>query len=359
MTYKHSCIISNVATFKVFSKNFAYLNRNNALYLNEEELYYQVEDFFFFDEKLCFHKQGKTIFLDLKVRQQKTLNKFFLYENYFDNTFLVSYDEKKEVNHKWSSKYAIYQLEPFVKIYELPSRYIGSGERYGNLYFLFSNEKLQIKCLSLVTGEYNWGVNIGLDKKIVNILGISDNKLVLTYEVDAQKPYGLAIIETNTGALMYDSLHNGLHPHRSTLRLASQTVFCCCMYAPERVPRNHYWEFDIKKQQISRRGFLIELDNLGLVIAGVNLQDDLLYFTADYKGQWANVIGVLDYHTLKLLWWQKVEMAEGAFFGNGHVPQVGEDKLYILDTKGTLHIFEKEEDSASSLPLSTEDLVPF
>ncbi len=73
--------------------------------------------------------------------------------------------------------------------------------------------------------------------------------------------------------------------------------------------------------------------------ANSRLYDEYITFSgANTLGKFPMVAGVIDRNTKEILWTTKSE--PGIYFEEA--PQIKEDKLYILDSSKTLHIFEKE-----------------
>ena len=69
------------------------------------------------------------------------------------------------------------------------------------------------------------------------------------------------------------------------------------------------------------------------------LYDDYITFSgANVLGKFPMIAGVIDRDTKEILWTIKCEA--GIYFEEA--PQIKEDRLYILDSSKTLHIFEKE-----------------
>ncbi len=67
-----------------------------------------------------------------------------------------------------------------------------------------------------------------------------------------------------------------------------------------------------------------------------------IYFNAKVNGSLGGeAVGVLNYQTLELVWWERISSEEGAFFGAGQSPNVSGDKFYILDSKSILHVYKR------------------
>lgn len=90
---------------------------------------------------------------------------------------------------------------------------------------------------------------------------------------------------------------------------------------------------------IKREVEVISLKEKKLVVRSFMVNGDYIYFTANDSTQVvANCVGILNYYTLELLWYDKVSP------GNLKLdpPQIAGDKLYILGAEGTLHVYKKE-----------------
>ncbi len=78
-----------------------------------------------------------------------------------------------------------------------------------------------------------------------------------------------------------------------------------------------------------------------LVLKDWTLSDGKIYFTAIKNERFPTHIGILDYSTMELLWWQKIVIDNDVLLPAGQRPQVYRDHCYVLDTAGTLHCFKE------------------
>jgi hypothetical protein len=102
-----------------------------------------------------------------------------------------------------------------------------------------------------------------------------------------------------------------------------------------------YVELDLQAGSIVRTGIVESLLREGLVLKDWVLSDGKIYFTALRNEQFPTHIGILEYATLDLLWWQKIAIDNNAFLEEGRGPEVNRDRCYVLDTQGTLHFFRE------------------
>ena len=88
------------------------------------------------------------------------------------------------------------------------------------------------------------------------------------------------------------------------------------------------------------------LDQTGekIKIIASTLQNNYFFFTAERQGYGfgSGIVGAYNIQTEKIDWLHDMEFANGIFFPAGEAPKLDEDRLYVLDSEGTLHIFEKE-----------------
>jgi hypothetical protein len=100
-----------------------------------------------------------------------------------------------------------------------------------------------------------------------------------------------------------------------------------------------YVEFDLHTGSIVRTGIAPSLFREGITIKDWTLNDGKIYFTALKDEPFPTHIGILDYATLDLLWWQKIPMDNDVLLQEGRGPEVDQDHFYVLDTQGVLHFF--------------------
>jgi hypothetical protein len=88
-----------------------------------------------------------------------------------------------------------------------------------------------------------------------------------------------------------------------------------------------------------------EINEEYLFIRQSRIYKNQIYFTAWKKGNEGNddTIGVFDIKTKKIIWKYAFDFEKGNFIPNSQDNiQVNDSQLFVLDWKGTLHIFERE-----------------
>lgn len=106
-------------------------------------------------------------------------------------------------------------------------------------------------------------------------------------------------------------------------------------------------EFDLKNQEASYRWHSkdnIQEDNL--FIKQSRIRGNLIYFTASiYPNLRAdNTVGIFDISQNKIVWQYSFTFEKGVFIPNNQNNlQINDENLFVLDSRGTLHIFKKEK----------------
>ena len=238
--------------------------------------------------------------------------------------------------------------------------------RCKNTIFYFNSSKTKISALSLLTSEYAWEVDLGVEGlQVGGILGIKDNNLMVACTDKQHQGIWLAL-DVATGEevwrrslqISYGGTYAFNEDKTSIFYLHAKGVWLNGIQVVK--GSNIFREINTKDGSVRREGVLWQLDEVGLGINNCTLQNGFIYFTAHYSGSFgATVIGVLDYETLSLLWWEEVKLDEANGFGNFLTQlQVSENKIYVLDKTHVLHIYEKDESIPFVKPTQS-GLMPF
>jgi hypothetical protein len=81
-----------------------------------------------------------------------------------------------------------------------------------------------------------------------------------------------------------------------------------------------------------------------LKIISSTLKGSHFFFTAQKQGHGfgSGIVGAFNIETEQIDWWHDMQFSHGTFFPAGEAPKLDENRLYVLDSEGTLHIFEGE-----------------
>ncbi len=330
--------IEKVKHYVAFSKNLALLLKDESFMYDNKVLGHSFEGFFFYDNYLHYSEDGvNTITLDTKTYKKEHIPKIFSSNSVQNNTFLVgnNYERFNDTSY-YSAEIELYQLNPYKLLKILPKRYVFSQFiRHYN--FLFTEKfRTILSSLSLYTGEYAWETTINRNGKILNFLGVHKDVLVVCLQFG--NAYGLMGLDINTGEILWNRDDWGLlQGHHSTMQNGKIFSLKGGTFSD-----SYYLEADVVTVSLLRFGEVPNLKNHGFSVFNYTLHENFIYFTANKLGtSEATIIGILAYDSLELLWWQELDLQNGVFLAQK--PQVDDNKLYILDTGGTLHIFEREE----------------
>ena len=218
--------------------------------------------------------------------------------------------------------------------------------------------------LSLLTGLYEWELDLGLE--VGGILGIADTNLMVAC---TNKQYQTIWLSLNVATgkeiwrrnlqISYGGTYAFNEDKTSIFYLHAGGVWLNGIQVAR--GNNLFREINTKDGSVRREGVLWQLDEAGFGIHSCTLYEGFIYFTAVYKSFGATVLGVLDYETLSLLWWEEVKMDEADGFGNFFLNQplqVAENKIYVLDKTHVLHIYERDDTKPYQKPIKS-GLMPF
>ena len=230
--------------------------------------------------------------------------------------------------------------------------------KYGNLFFFSNNILLQIGGAILKldesTGATLWQKELGagtfrrglkeLEIKISQLVGMWENQLLVWMNNEQ-----LICLDANTGTELWrvtDFFKQFLPGWQSV----SQFSFVYCHIENGKLYQldgDSYWSLDLATQRFE----LLWQDTQEeyLTIIHKTYTEDFIYFTASRTyGLVPYLIGVFNRKTLSIDWLHDMTLpqnTENKFCNSlNQAPQVDGDKLYVLDSGGTLHIFEKESD---------------
>ena len=236
----------------------------------------------------------------------------------------------------------IYQkiIVNFPKIDKI-NNYISNEEN-----IFFQVDTITLKSLSLLTGNYEWELDLGgyqylrhgreEEGKIDKIIGLWAHQLLV-----AMSDEELVSVDIHTGKVLWktSNFNNTYLPdwrNRSMFRMAYWLIETGKLY---QLDGNVYYSVDLETQQFDLLWHNANDEN-ELTIVHKTYTEDYIYFTGAYHYQLSpNLVGVFNRKTLIIDWIHEVENLTGSL---NQPPQVADDKLYVLDTGGTLHIFERE-----------------
>jgi hypothetical protein len=342
----------NISSFKVSSQNLAFV-REDILYLNYQEITNGTNSYFLHNDILYFHKNSKTYGVNQDYEKIMLAEFSFNFESLYEGTIMVGTDIKAEnlSTFEISCKYKIISISDFSIIRELPHRYSHVfGCRYKNSYLCSEVTKTLLRSLSLLTGEYEWEVDLGgrqylnaanepMEAEIQQIIGIWENQLLVSLSNQT-----LVGIDINKGTILWEKCPWSAYPSLSgglaNPILEKDSVFWYSYGA--------YFEFHLP----SLRGKLLkeyphtDKSTPPFAIKQAVFTEKYIYFIASQKSVILNnIVGVFNRETLQIDWQEELDILPKKSsdpYNSLLQIQATEDKIYVLDSGGTLHIFERE-----------------
>lgn len=338
---------SEVSNYAVHKDILAVLNKQNHLYLNQKLITTsKIETVINSHQgKLFYGYNEDTFIIDLEVN---TTNKI---KNYtVDSRSLI--DEKaigcKILDiEKLLFKYDYLDINNNKVIFELPGfdninllDIIPDNNNYYVLYFSSRNNKI-IEAISYKNGSTKWQFQLDtpVKGKINYIIGVWKENIFLS--VNAAE---IISINKKDGSLNRHWINN-THEEGVFIPYYMQ-------YSMELLPSESkivglfgftYWEFNLLTEQLIIEDLTDEFKSHQLKSDKVNFQGKYALFTSSINAEngKCHKIGVLDRASLKIIWTYHFDNTERFFFRN-EAPTMSGDFLYLLNMKGTLHIFEKK-----------------
>lgn len=210
---------------------------------------------------------------------------------------------------------------------------------------LYIEENNTLRSLSLLTGEYEWEVDLGgrkynlagdeLEAKIRTIIGMIENSLYVWLDNKC-----LVEIDIATGQIKSETFP--LH------ELEEKGIITAVMlpqyHEPDQSIYFFYQDYLVQVHLPTQNTTLLWQD-ANYNIGSFQISDSTIYFIGSYeKGAFfRNHIGVFDRKKNDVVWMQKVIELNTESYNNLKEIQASDTKIYVLDTEGTLYIFEREE----------------
>ncbi|MDF7822280.1 hypothetical protein P1X15_32000 [Runella sp. MFBS21] len=198
---------------------------------------------------------------------------------------------------------------------------------------------ITLKSLSLLTGKYEWEVDLSEYGEIRTVLAaVQDNLWVLVNDYKNNR-HSLLCLDVTSGRIM-QVLGEGLRLSDAHVKyIEEKQTLLSFKSSISAVPSpSTLIEIDATTGQVLRNITVESMLAPNLKVGLWQYHNNKLFFTANTTMMTTTHIGVLDYDTLQLLWYTEVPDRKGLLKDL----QVADDKIYVLDQVGTLHIFEKE-----------------
>lgn len=324
---------SDTSFFFVLNNYIILKNRENAILKNGIVQVEDVVDNFIFNNYLLLNKKRDVFIFNIDNNEITTIPNtlsvntiandtyYWVFVDAFDYSKLFLIDFKKgfksdlSINYKYSWEFIF---------------------AYKSTIIFFQNSILKLYSISSETIE--WEAYINRNGDIFHLLGVRNDELLVLWK-RGYDTYGVIGFNIHNGHILWNIDNNPLLNGLTTEFTNNQHS----LFSTKGEGGGSYFiELDLNLKQVSRYGDLPGFRQNNLQITWSWVKEDKVYFTALHQSRFANTVGVFDYQTLELIWWETLPLSANDFIGGGESLQIDGDKLYVLDSGGTLHIFERE-----------------
>jgi outer membrane protein assembly factor BamB len=224
-------------------------------------------------------------------------------------------------------------------------------------YYYYSEERTKLKCIKIIEETLLWQFSVSelgkykdfdgyfkpIEKEgeVRKILGVFDEVLV------AQISGGES---ANENQLLGLNIQTG----RQEWIISGISDVCANLQANNTqthllgIRDREFIEIDLKTAQISRNKDIqsvLTYQDKTIAVKCMSIKDQHIFFTGSFSGLvfHSGVIGAFNIETVQLDWLHDMEFDRNTNFNMSSTPQIEGNRLYALDSGGTLHIFEREE----------------
>jgi len=343
--YRLANQIYNTSDFSVFGEYLSYSNKDNNLYLNLEKVntnssscgHFFSNDYFYFSDSFEDYTNSVFVYKQYimklntgEIIDLKNINPQFLTQK--EGEF-IGFEKKYNKN-----SLVIYNVNTSEKTIVSEDFEFGI-KLFNNNNLVINDGWILVKSLSLLTGEYEWEVDLSEYGQIRSVLtAVEDNTWVLAIDYKANR-HCLLRLSASTGQIL-QVLGEGLPLSDAHVKyIAEKQTLLSFKSSISTIPSpSTLVEIDATTGDVLRNVTVESMMASNLKVGLWEYLDNQIFFTANTTMMTTTHIGVLDYDSLALLWYSEVPNRKGLLKDL----QVTTDKLYVLDQVGTLHIFEKE-----------------
>ena len=342
--------IENVKKVCSNNRTAFYLTRDNKIYQDDALIFQGYDNS---DIRICkndFYAFGDSIFSYLGDFSSNTVVKIdfvFSSECIWRNGAIVN------ENYRYDTSDGKIKADYYILNFDTKEKQILFKNLQGAISCLFNDNKNAIysfkttlKSLSLLTGEYEWEVDLGeycqflhdgevKQGNINHIIGVFEDTLWLMCSY--RRLMGLCV---KTGKILGNVWLGDLREELQNLVILNPPIvneatkeFVFCTY-------KYFFTIDVKTLFINVFHQIV-FEHRADQIETQIIHDGLVYFTGKHflpNDQTESQVGVYSPTENKILWVYSL--------GNTIVnqpPQASDNKLYVLDTEGVLCIFERDE----------------
>jgi len=269
---------------------------------------------------------------ELILKNTKGLNFYPIYKA--NKTFILFDDSENIIDTDW--QFGVYDYLNDKILWKYHNKKAKGQVMLNDMITDILGSKLTI--YSLLTGNYEWELDLSSFKDtyhfgntITQIIGTWEHQLLISLNHSA-----VLSIDLHTGQILYDWKYEEKldipYDYNGHIDKEQGKLYF--------LKRHGFVAFDLATQKLSRTQNFLEGSWQNSWDFGNNiLAGDYLYSTANL-GAALRKTYLIVFHipTMEIVWHYHLDNGETF----NQAPQVSENKLYALDSGGTLHIFEKE-----------------
>ena len=344
-----------ICGIKIFSQNLIIGDMNNNLFINQNLIAVDVDtqsaSLIIFNNLLFFNIEDKKFcydFFQSKLSELGNIHPYFNSISISTKEVLGTHNSRIE-NGKFVWDTILYDLDKNIILKTLPKlANVSIAEIFNNNNIVTYKGASGFANFSLLTGNYEWETDLShyrfrmsgqkYEASIQQVIGVWEGQLLVWMQGNM-----FLSLSVETGEVLWEirkweytegkghGYHFSQGVHLDEAAGKCYLFECTC-----------YLEIDLATQKTT---ILWQEDGIsyGMRFARPSFTKDYIYFLGG--GFSSNSVGVFNRKTLQIDWLHQFEFDQSGveYIQLNQPPQVADDKLYVLDTGGTLHIFEREE----------------
>ena len=343
-------VINNVAGYSLYKAgNFTHLTSNDILD-PELNIIGTGTDFLVGQKYLFWNTDEGAVAYDLQGKLKTVFPEISIFKNSVSSYHF--YGRKKDYDGK------IY----FVDVSQKEERLILENYQWGKIIETSSGGLIVCSegfIKSFLNKTISWQISVASLGKIEKLLGISDNNLWITTTDFNEKTYTitrrLLAVNINTGTVEkeYDNSKEKLSYGTELLQERKQII---SFSAEHQTRKTYYTVIDAETGTEVESVEIITLFNRGYKNAQTfTIHNNRAYFiTNEFHTITCSAFGIFNLETKELEFLEKVPLKKGHL---NQAPQTDGNKVYILDSAGTLHIYEPG-DLKTSIDFDEKEIEP-
>ncbi|MFC3809175.1 hypothetical protein [Lacihabitans lacunae] len=317
-----------------------------TILINNEIISKDTKYLYFSDGNIYFNKlNGEIEKYEINRKSLSQNGKIFPLSDTIGDEFgkssVISKDEKTD-EYIWSFEF--FSKETLKKTFEvkIKNNFFQNYENKGSIIYNTTNNQSLLTNLEIKTETTLWQYSVaelGADK-VSRILGVFGQVLVVVCEMPKSPKSLLVGLDITDGSKLFTvpltqyQMNNNLLFYEANNSIVS-------------IIGEYLWEFSLSTFQVIREKYLPEVfktEDVHIQVYLATLQGDSIYFAASEFGKSMSsaIVGIFDLKKEQLIDYIDLKPNGKFCMGGNSRPQVSGNKIYMLDTKKTLHILERE-----------------